>query len=493
MTENDVVIHVRGLGCTLPGAEHPLFSDVEAVFRRGQLSLVKGRTGVGKSTFLMCLSGIIPRYRPACIEGAIEYSEALTDSVPLPIVFDNPESQILSLTVHDELRLSLEKETEVETSPAVRECMELVRFRAGDLRACPYELSDGQKQKLVIMCLLLRETGILLFDDPISMQDYATRMEFGKILTNLRKAGKTVIVASHDLDLYFPNFDHVYSIGDRRLVELGRRSQCSLPSGPSHPSRQKLDTPAAHDTAPIAVLDSVSFDYPNGTRAVDNVSFELCEGETVGVVGCNGSGKSTLALLMNGALKPTKGTVTINGMDTRRHHAAQLARHVAIVFQNPRHSILKETVLQDVCFGAENLGVAHATNAARELLAALDLEGLEALDPVQLSLGQQKLCCIAGALLMRTPVMILDEPDMGVDRETMAVLLRTQLGDSRSRRTLVLVSHHLDLLYDCCDRVLVLHRGALLASGPARRVLADQALLTEAELALPLCISGSRG
>lgn len=237
-------------------------------------------------------------------------------------------------------------------------------------------------------------------------------------------------------------------------------------------------------------FDAVSFAYLNAdgpTPAVDEVSFELAAGESLAVVGANGSGKSTLVRLVNGLLLPSRGTVSVDGMDTRDpSRARDIRTTVGVVFQRPDDQIVATSVEDDVAFGPENLGLPREEIRRRvdEMLAAVGLTGMERREPHLLSGGQKQRLAIAGALAMSPRYLVFDEPTSMIDPqgrvEVQGVLARLHA----EGRGVLLVTHDL-MEAATCDRVMVLERGRQVFAGAPADLFGDVALLHALGLELP--------
>ena len=214
---------------------------------------------------------------------------------------------------------------------------------------------------------------------------------------------------------------------------------------------------------------NLTYTYGAGTpfekTAVDNVSIGVKKGEFLGIIGHTGSGKSTFIQTLNGLLRPTKGTVLLNGKDIWEEpkKIRSVRFQVGMVFQYPEHQLFEETVLKDICFGPGNMGLDKQEVEKRARLAA-QFAGLpeELLDksPFELSGGQKRRAAIAGVIAMDPDVLILDEPTAGLDPQGRDRLLE-QISDYRKKRgnTILLVSHSMEDIARFADRVLVMNAG----------------------------------
>lgn len=242
-------------------------------------------------------------------------------------------------------------------------------------------------------------------------------------------------------------------------------------------------------------LRNVTYKYENSAQksvvAVNNVNFTLRDGEFWGIIGHTGSGKSTLTELMSGLLKATDGSVTVDGIDLKntKNTVRTLRGKVGMVFQYPEHQLFEETVLKDVCFGPDNLGLGEdeSVKRAREAMRLVGLgEEFENLSPFELSGGQKRRVAIAGVLAMKPDVLILDEPTAGLDPVGRDGLIDTLIKIRGSWcKSIVLVSHSMEDVARCADKVLVMNKGEVLLSGSVREVFAHGDALTDAGLDIP--------
>jgi cobalt/nickel transport system ATP-binding protein len=251
-----------------------------------------------------------------------------------------------------------------------------------------------------------------------------------------------------------------------------------------------------NSSAPDTILDvnGLTFAYPNGRRALDNVRFALRHGEILGIVGPSGAGKSTLLLHLNGLLplrpQPTRAatngaTVHVAGLSVGASNLAEVRRCVGFLFQDPDDQLFCPTVREDVAFGPLNLGLPRAEVERRvvESLLAVGLEGFESRSTLQLSLGERKRVCLAGVLACQPVILALDEPFSNLDpraRRTLIDVLRRFNGSQ------IIATHDLDVVVELCNRVIVLDEGTIRADGAPSTVLADANLMERHGLEVPL-------
>jgi cobalt/nickel transport system ATP-binding protein len=224
-------------------------------------------------------------------------------------------------------------------------------------------------------------------------------------------------------------------------------------------------------------VNSLSFAYPDGRKALDALSFGVAEGESLGLIGPNGAGKTTLFLCMCGVLKIKTGCIAIGGLDPADPaQRKQLPSRVGIVFQNSDDQLFSSTVFDDVAFGPLNLQLSpdEVRQRVDKSLARVGMTGQEQRVPFHLSGGEKRRAALAGVLAMRPSVLLLDEPSMFLDprgRRDVIRLIKDLPG------TKIIASHDLPLVRESCSRVLLLDEGRLIADGSPGTIMNDAALM----------------
>ena len=222
-------------------------------------------------------------------------------------------------------------------------------------------------------------------------------------------------------------------------------------------------------------IDNVTFDYPDGTRALDDVTLAIETGSLVAIVGQNGSGKSTLVRHFNGLLRPTRGRVRLNGEDTAARHVADLARTVGLLFQNPDRQIFASTVRKEVAFGPRNAGLRGEalTGAVARSLETVGLGPSADANPYDLGFSRRKLLALASILAMETPIVVLDEPTTGQDARGIALVQRIVTGLHEGGRTVIAISHDMRFVAESFERVIVMRAGRVILDGSPAEVFAE--------------------
>ena len=230
---------------------------------------------------------------------------------------------------------------------------------------------------------------------------------------------------------------------------------------------------------------------PFETKALDDVTLTINDGEFIGLIGHTGSGKSTLVQYLNGLLKPTKGSVIVDGMDvnSKETDIREIRRRVGLVFQYPEYQLFEETVRKDVSFGPRNLGCSEEEIEER-VVKACEQVGLNKsmldMSPFDLSGGNKRRVAIAGVLAMRPRVLVLDEPTAGLDprgRKELSELIRKLHEDEGN--TVVMVSHSMDDVANMTERIIVMNQGHVAMDGTPREVFSHPQELIDMHLGVP--------
>ena len=228
----------------------------------------------------------------------------------------------------------------------------------------------------------------------------------------------------------------------------------------------------------------VSFAYEKGRSVIQDLSFRIGDGESVGLIGANGAGKSTVMKLMLGLLAG-EGTILVDGAELNRANLSQIRRKLGFVLQNSDNQMFMPTVYEDMMFGPLNYMLSRE-EAERRVDAVLERLGLQALKHRhnhRISGGEKRMAAIATVLAMEPETILMDEPTSALDPYNRRIVINTirELGQTK-----LISSHDLDMILDTCDRVILLSEGRIAADGPAERVLRDRALLEAHHLELPL-------
>jgi energy-coupling factor transport system ATP-binding protein len=487
--------------------------DISFELKQGEMLLIAGSSGCGKTTLARCINGLIPRsYRGTRSGKILLHGKEIAD-MPLVDVaqvvgtlLQDPERQIVASNVFSEIafgpeNLGLPREEIISRVDEVMKRLKIEYLRERET----FNLSGGEKQKVALAGLLVMKPSILLLDEPLASLDPASAHEALEIFRGLADEGTTIILIEHRVeDAISARPDRLMYMEDGQVRYLGGIDR--LPKDIDHhkvklPAQWVVErvretgetvdfTPPAKtkaDGEPLVVFEHVNFGYSEEKQILFDVNFKINRGDLIAVLGPNGAGKSTLVKHAIGLLKPTSGQVLVEGKDTRKMSVAQIARVLGYVFQSPTHMLFAPTVKEELAFGPQNLGFKpkEIEKSVKESVATVNLTGLEEYPPLGLSFGQQKRTTIAAVLAMQSKIMVLDEPTAGQDYANYTRFMDAMCGASEGNKSLLaenfaatlFITHDIDLAVTYANRVLIVSAGRLVADGRPEDVLKDFGLL----------------
>jgi energy-coupling factor transport system ATP-binding protein len=237
----------------------------------------------------------------------------------------------------------------------------------------------------------------------------------------------------------------------------------------------------------MITVEDIHYVYPNQVKALKGVSLTINEGEFIAIMGQNGAGKTTLIKHFNGLLKPSQGTVRVNGVETKKTSVAALSRNVGFVFQNPDNQLFSETVEEEIAFALKNFGFKKDIIEKRITWALnlLSLTQYRKTSPFLLSGGERKRVALASVLAWDPETLILDEPTIGQDHEQKEKLRQFIMQMQTQKKTVVIVTHDVEFVAECNPRVLLMKDGKIVANGIAKDILTNPELLAASSIVLP--------
>lgn len=492
------------------GAPEPVLTDITFCIREGELVVLAGRTGVGKSTLLGTINGLVPHFTGGHLEGTVSVAGVTTRARPprefahlVGVVGQDPLAGFVTDTVEEELAYGMEQ----LGVPAqvmrrrVEETLDLLGI--ADLRRRALRtLSGGQQQRVAIGSVLTTHPMVLVLDEPTSALDPTAAEDVLATLARLvQDLGTTVLMAEHRLERVVPFADRmIYVPGDGSvtvgppadilqttpiappIVELGRLAgwqplplavrdarrrsgplRASLSAGPTPP--RTLPTGAG---APLLTSSGVVVRY-GPTVAVRGVDLDLHPGTVVAIMGRNGSGKSSLLWALQGAGPRQAGTVRIDGVDPRDLRHAQARKLAGMVPQTASDLLYLETVAEE-CTTADAESDAHP-GSCRALLDRIAPGVAADRHPRDLSEGQRLALVLAVQLTAAPRVVLLDEPTRGLDYPAKAALSRVIAGLAAEGRAVVVATHDVEFVATIADRVIVMAEGEIVSDGATVDVL----------------------
>ncbi|KNY25591.1 energy-coupling factor ABC transporter ATP-binding protein [Pseudobacteroides cellulosolvens] len=234
-------------------------------------------------------------------------------------------------------------------------------------------------------------------------------------------------------------------------------------------------------------INNLSYRYKNGNQVLKNLNINIKSGEFTAIIGQNGAGKTTLLKNLNGLLKPTHGNISICGLDTSKTKTSVLAKKIGFLFQNPDHQIFCSTVFNEIAFGLKNIGISHGEieNLVYNAAMKVGLEQYLKHDPFSLSKGQRQRVALASVLAMETDILVLDEPTTGQDYSEGLEIMEIVKELHKKGKTIVMVTHDMELVAQYANRVIVLMKGTVLEDGSTEEVLSKEESLALSNLKPP--------
>ena len=482
--------------------------DITFEVHPGELILIAGASGCGKTTLMRTINGLIPRsYKGGELSGVLRILGK--DPAPLKLaeisqmvgtVLQDPERQIIGAYVYNDVAFGLEnlavpRPEMIERVDRVLTELDIAHLRDRETHA----LSGGEKQKVAVAGTLVMEPDILVLDEPLANLDPASVDEALRLIRRLVDMGKTVLLIEHrvedvlsihpDKALFLDQGNQVYFGGVEGFFKVVNPLDVKLPADVAVQRMKVLDVPSPPPrrerrpgAEPLAVMESVSFGYVPEREVLHDIDFAVYPGDVIAILGPNGAGKTTLVRHLIGLEKPNRGRVLVEDRDTRDMSVAQIARTVGFVFQNPSHMLFAPTVWEELAFGPRNLGYDEervARNVERSL-EIVDLKEYADVSPLSLSYGQQRRVGIGAILAMESKILVMDEPTAGQDYRHY-----TQFMDAIVQlpfEAILFITHDLDLAVRYANRVVLVADGRIVADGPPEEVLADEERLRRCRL-----------
>lgn len=418
---------VRGLSVAFENT--PVLRSVSFDIKQGECVALIGQNGSGKSTLCSCLLGIIPYLQSALVNGQVVIDGVPTTSQDnqkirrrVGFTLENPEAQFVSLSVAEEVALTLAahgREVSMETIRTALDHFGIISLLERD----PRTLSEGEKRRVTLAALEAAQPEAMVLDEPTSALDSAGQVAITEFLNRNKLRGCTIFFSTHNIDSIERSAQRYIGlrsgvlVADRFVVSGNVIDEDVFPR--RHAPIESLPKPRQVDNADGFVLEgrALAYSYPRaGKKLVKNVDLALRAGDVLIVRGPNGSGKTTLLYLLAGLIRPSKGTVQILGLPPREIPMASRTEICGMVFQNPDHQILMYQVDEEMLSGLRSsrridTEVIEWLEWIRRVLPIPAGEQ----DPHTLSLGQKKMLALATALAPRPLLLLLDEPELGLD------------------------------------------------------------------------------
>lgn len=507
----------------------PTLKNVDLTIYEGEKVLIVGPSGSGKSTLGQCLNGIIPTIYHGemtgnlWIQGKSAFGSSIYDlSNLVSTVLQDTDGQFIGLSVAEDLAFALEND--MVDLPMMREKVHLWAEKLDLLSLLhqrPQDLSGGQKQRVSLAGVLIDESPILLFDEPLANLDPKSGQDTIELIDQIHtEAGTTTIVIEHRLeDVLYRSIDRIILINDGQILFNGSpdnllHTQLLAENGIREPlylttlrqlgfqleNSAQLANLAQIDVSAVQFLGekvsiqksqaqddllelkNVQFTYGE-KKVLQDIDFTISKGEKIAIVGKNGAGKSTLAKALCQFIA-TEGSYTWQGRDIKGDSIKERAERIGYILQNPNQMISTTMIFDEVALGLKLRGVAEE-EIKKRVLTVLKTCGLYEFRhwPISaLSFGQKKRVTIASILVLNPEIILLDEPTAGQDQRNYTEIMNFLNELNQKGHTIIMITHDMQLMLDYSDRAVVMLDGKILADKTPAEVLTDKTLIYVANL-----------
>ena len=504
--------------------------DISFDIVKGEKVLILGPSGSGKSTLAQCLNGIIPNIHKGQAQGQVRiagqniFKQSIYDKSQLvSTVLQDPDGQFIGLTVAEDLAFALENDCANQSEMKDKVVLWAERLDLTSLlNHRPQDLSGGQKQRVSLAGVLIDESPILLFDEPLANLDPKSGQETIDLIDKIHKeVGATTIIIEHRLeDVLYRPVDRILLVNDGTLLFNGSpdellSSTLLLENGIREPlyvtvlRQLGFDTRDAQNLSQLDALDlsdlvlpdrvlkdkrdsssdsilkveGLSVSYGDNPAIIEDMSFSLKKGERLAIVGKNGAGKSTLAKALCGFV-PSQGKLTYKGLDISQDSISERSERIGFVLQNPNQMISQTMIFDEVALGLRLRGIEETEVEERvhEVLKTCGLYSFRKWPISALSFGQKKRVTIASILVLKPEIIILDEPTAGQDYKTYTDIMNFLDSLQKQGHTIVMITHDMQLMLEYSDRCLVVVEGEIIADDKPVTILNQKDLLESANL-----------
>ena len=519
---------------TYAGSTTPALHNINLLIKAGEIVLITGPAGSGKTTLCSCINGLIPHYHEGELLGDVTIGPYNTRKARVGgiaslvgMVFQDPESQLVTNSVVDEVAFGPENLgiPRDEINLRVMQALKATRLLGYEERD-PHSLSGGEQQACVIAATYSMHPEIYVLDEPLANLDPQGRKQVLELIVKMAKErGKTLVIVEHALEEILPLVERVLIMDKGQIIRDGtveeilkagdikgvfRRPDVvrlaesirlnSLPMKPEDLSREiyehykpkKLENVIKNERTngfktPIIHFDTVSYTYQGDQEAITNVTLTIYEGEFVALMGRNGSGKTTLVSHIIGLLKPDEGKVMVAGHDTSETPTHILAKDVGFCFQNPNHQIVSFNVRDEMTFGlkAHNIDPSEYESRIVEALKIVNMQDFLDAEIFDLGKGQKQRIALASVLTLKPKILVIDEPTTGQDPEMAHDIFKIIKKLNDNGTTVICITHNVELAALFAHRAIVLNHGKVAYDGSISDLMLDEELMQSNSLELP--------
>ncbi len=530
----DYDITFRNVSFTYEGADIPALQDITLTIMPGEIVLITGPAGSGKTTLCSCMNGLIPHYHEGELTGEVLVRTYNTRKARIGglaslvgMVFQDPESQLVTNSVADEVAFGPEILGVVreDINLRVQEALQATRLKGYEDRE-PHSLSGGEQQACVIASIYAMHPEIYVMDEPLANLDPVGRVQVLRVVVEIAKQrGKTLVLVEHSLEEVLPLVDRVIVLDQGRIIRdsptadvlaagdiphvftrppiIRLAEKFSLTPLPltsdqfyqsfseKYPLRSTNWTvpekPVLKAGTPVIEMRDVNYSYDNKNIVLNDVNLTINAGELVAILGRNGSGKTTLVRHIIGLLQPIRGKVIVMGKDVSVTPTHEIAQDVGFCFQNPNHQIVSFNVRDELLFGlkAHHISPTEFETRIHEALEFVDMLDLVNAEIFDLGKGQKQRLALASVLTLKPRILIIDEPTTGQDPRMSEEIFEIIKRLNESGTTVLMITHKIDYAAIYAKRAIVLKHGRIAFDGPIQELMADLETMQANSLDLP--------
>lgn len=507
----------------------PTLKGITLHIEKGQKVLIIGPSGSGKSTLAQCLNGIIPNTFRGQHSGSLQidgkemYESSIYEkSQMVSTVLQDPDGQFIGLTVAEDLAFALENDcvSHQEMKSQVSKWSKQLQLN-NLLKHRPQDLSGGQKQRVSLAGVLIDESPILLFDEPLANLDPKTGQDIIDLIDVIHQTDDvTTIIIEHRLeDVLYRKVDIIVLMNEGKIVFSGSPDELlsttllqdngireplylsflknigiSLDGVTNLSNLEQMslgevdftyDRPPKHQVTNEKCLEvsHLTYEYQIGEPILKDISISIKKGERLAIVGQNGAGKSTFAKSLSGMIK-AKGDIFYNGQKINDDSIKERAEKIGYVLQNPNHMISQAMIYDEIALGLRYRGIPETKidEKVNHILKVCGLYSYRKWPISALSFGQKKRVTIASVLVLEPEILILDEPTAGQDEKNYTEMMTFLNHLNSLGHTIIMVTHDMQLLLEYTDRVLVFSEGRIIEDTLSEQLFSQENILQIANL-----------
>ena len=523
------MIEIKNLSFKYANSKKNALNKITLKISDSEFILLAGPSGCGKSTLCRCINSLVPSFYGGKISGSVNvqnidatHTQTKEMAKIVGMVFQDPENQLISTDVEREIAFGLENQGLPKTtiSKRIEEVLDTIGIEQLRNRQIS-TLSGGEKQKIAIASVLVLQPEILVLDEPTSELDPKGAEEVIQLVKRLNEDfGLTVLLSEHRIDRVLQYVDRIIVMENSKISYDGNTREWIHHVGKTIPDigvppvtrlSVALQNKKIESKIPLTIKEGrqnfskifesnkfkkinyssngqynnkpniairakdVVFKYPNSKIILNGINLNILKGEFVSIIGRNASGKTTLAKMFNGLLKPSKGNIEVNHINTKNISVENLSRYVGYVFQDPNVHLFADIVEEEITFMMQNLGFELKTieDSLEKMLSNFDLNYCRYSYPRSLSTGEKQRVALSSILATRPQFLILDEPTRGLDYEMKRNLMFHLKSYQRDGGTIIFISHDIELIAEFGERILLLGEGKIIADGNKHEVLSN--------------------